>query len=113
MRIAIVCLAALALAGCSQQKGSVLGKSPDGGQIVAVNQLKPASTPVTLHGTMIEKCPVAGCWFMLRDKTGVVKVDTKHSGFTVTNVPVNAEVTVAGTVKEAGERVVVASGMSY
>ncbi len=113
MRIAIACLASLALAGCSQQKSSVLGKAPVGGQIVAVNQLKPAAAPVMLHGTMIEKCPVAGCWFMLRDKTGVVKVDTKHSGFTVTNVPVNAEVTVAGTVKETGERIVVASGMSY
>src|SRR5437016_10702195 len=74
-------LLAVGIAGCDLHKTSRLGKAPSDGQIVTVSSLKPAATMVTLHGTMVEKCPVAGCWFMLRDKTGVVKVDTKRSGF--------------------------------
>jgi uncharacterized protein YdeI (BOF family) len=102
------------LAGCQAKQSTVFGAAPAAGPIVVVRDLKPAaSAPVILQGTMIEKCPVAGCWFMLRDKTGVIKVDTKGAGFVVSNVPLNTEVTVTGTFDGSGERRVVATGMRY
>jgi uncharacterized protein YdeI (BOF family) len=63
---------------------------------------------------MIEKCPTAGCWFRLRDGTGVIKVDTKSAGFVVVNVPVDQKMTVAGKVVADGDEVVVeATGISF
>jgi uncharacterized protein YdeI (BOF family) len=63
---------------------------------------------------MVEKCPVAGCWFRLRDHTGTIKVDTKSAGFVVVDVPLEQKMTVAGTVTSDGDEVVLAAtGVSY
>ena len=63
---------------------------------------------------MAKKCPVAGCWFMLQDKTGTIKVDTKNAGFVVVDVPLNTALTVAGRVVTNGnERLIEASGVRY
>ncbi len=114
-----------ALAGCRGESGSVLGKPPGSPgslglhwqdsitTVSAVSALKAPMSPVTLRGTMIEKCPVAGCWFMLRDKTGIIKVDTKAAGFVVSEVPLNTEMTVAGMPVTTGERRIAASGLRY
>lgn len=92
----------------------VLGTPPrQAAAIMAVRDLKPATGAVTLQGTMIEKCPVAGCWFVLRDKTGAIKVDTKDAGFVVTEVPLGASVTVGGTLAANGERRIAATGLLY
>jgi hypothetical protein len=121
LALAAISLSALALAGCSRAGGSVLGKDPgtDSRAQSTVKDLK-SGGPSRLTGVMYEKCPVAGCWFMLRDNTGVIRVDTKAAGFTVTDVPVNTQVTVSGTIKGsheagkgAGERILAASGMRY
>jgi len=115
--VVIAALPALAaLAGCSQAVGAAshtMGKPPAGGTIITVADVKPLGKAVTLHGTMIEKCPVAGCWFMLRDKTGVIKIDTKNAGFVVSEVPVNTEVTVSGIPAKSGEPRIAASGIRY
>ena len=100
------------LAGCARAGGTVLGADPGAGASTPVKELKTASVS-TISGVMYEKCPAAGCWFMLRDKTGVIRVDTKAAGFTVTDVPVNTEVTVKGSVKDSGERILAATGLRY
>jgi uncharacterized protein YdeI (BOF family) len=108
--------AMVVLAGCNgsdSTPGCTMGKAPADGPIVSVADVKPVGAPVTVHGTMIEKCPVAGCWFMLRDKSGVIKVDTKNAGFVVSDVPVNTEVTVSGVAAKTGERRIAAIGMRY
>ena len=67
-----------------------------------------------LNGVMIEKCPTAGCWFRLRDSTGVIKVDTKSAGFVVVNVPLDTKITVAGKVVADGQDVQIeATGIRY
>src|ERR1019366_98327 len=78
--VAWVCL--LLIAGCHQPNSTVLGKAPEG-EPRTISSVKTGDAPpqVTLQGVMIEKCPVAGCWFRLRDSTGVIKVDTKLAGF--------------------------------
>ena len=69
---------------------------------------------VTVDGVMIEKCPVAGCWFRLRDGTGVIKVDTKSAGFVVVDVPLKSRVTVAGRVLVEGDEIVIeATGVRF
>jgi uncharacterized protein YdeI (BOF family) len=87
-----------------------LGKAPAGdpSTILAVTAGDTAPQ-VTVSGIMIEKCPVAGCWFRLRDSTGVIKVDTKPAGFVVVSVPLESTVTVAGKVVAEGDEVVIAA----
>ena len=92
-----------------------MGKAPKG-ELRTVLSVNAGETPpeVTLHGVMIEKCPVAGCWFRLRDRTGVIKVDTKSAGFVVVKVPLETPLTVAGKVAMDGDQIVIeATGIRY
>ncbi len=101
--------------GCHKPQGTVLGKSPNG-EPHTILSARAGTTPpqVTVSGAMIEKCPVAGCWFRLRDKTGVIKVDTKSAGFVVVGVPLESRVTVTGKVLADGDDVVIeATGIRY
>jgi hypothetical protein len=107
-----VVVAAL-LAGCSSTQPAVLGKAPSDGAITPISAITQSAKPQTIQGVMIDKCPVAGCWFHVRDNSGVVKVDTKYSGFVVMDVPVNSRVTVSGVYQAGSEQALVASGMSY
>ena len=110
---AVTCLV-LATA-CHQPQGTVLGKPPKG-EPQTILAVRSGDTPpqVTLSGVMIEKCPVAGCWFRLRDRTGVIKVDTKSAGFVVVKVPMESQMTVTGKVVADGDEVVIeATGVRY
>ena len=104
----------LLLAGCGPGAQTTLGATPNGSlvPVSAIVQSKSAQT-VTLRGEMIEKCPVAGCWFKLRDQTGVVKVDTKAAGFVVTDVPLHTQMTVQGTFAPGEAAQVDATGLRY
>lgn len=96
--LGFLALLALAAGGCCPPGGNLLGKEFGAAPVVAVRDARAARAPVTLRGTMTEKCPVAACWFRLKDRTGVMKVDLKAAGFTVTDVPEGAEVTVSGII---------------
>jgi uncharacterized protein YdeI (BOF family) len=120
-RIALTTIAAAltvccgALVGGCQQSATTLGQFSElpRQEVVAVRHARQALN-VSIHGTMVEKCPVAGCWFKLRDSTGIVKVDCKGAGFTVTNVPLQTEMTVSGKVADDGsEKLLDASGLRY
>ncbi len=94
-----------------------MGEAPPSAASAVVSEAtksKPG-TRCTLSGEMTEKCPVAGCWFMLRDKSGVVRIDTKASGFVVTSVPLHSRVTVTGSVAGGAgmETTVAATGIRY
>lgn len=102
-------------AGCATSQSHSLGAAFTPAAPLAVQALsaqKPAA-PVLVEGEMIEKCPVAGCWFVLKDKTGVVRVDTKGAGFVVSDVPVHAHLTVAGTVTPGTQPSIAATGVRY
>src|SRR2546426_844155 len=101
--------------GCHKPQGTVLGKSPNGEPHTILSARAGATPPqVTVSGAMIEKCPVAGCWFRLRDKTGVIKVDTKSAGFVVVDVPLRSRVIVAGRVVAEGDDIVLeATGVRF
>ena len=103
------------LAGCSKAGTTVLGQPPSGQpQTVIAARVSHDSNPVVLQGVLIEKCPVAGCWFRLRDQSGVIKVDTKVAGFVVTSVPLETRLTVAGKITAQGdERTLEATGLRY
>jgi uncharacterized protein YdeI (BOF family) len=103
------------IAGCKRQEGTVLGKRP-AGEVRTVIAVKAGDTPqnVSVEGVMVEKCPVAGCWFRVNDGTGTIKVDTKSAGFVVVQVPLEIKVTVSGKVQQEGEETVIeASGLRY
>lgn len=103
------------VSGCANQGRTVLGTAPEGQPLtVAAAQAVAVKQPVTVRGKMVEKCPVAGCWFMLKDTSGVIKVDTKSAGFVVLDVPVGADMTVCGKAAANGaERMVEATGVRY
>ncbi len=116
MRCFLICLVLATVAvGCHKPQGKVLGKAPatEPRTILAV---RAGDTPsqVTLSGVMIEKCPIAGCWFKLRDDTGIIKVDTKSAGFVVVNVPLETKLTVAGKIVTEGNEITLeATGVRY
>lgn len=120
-RFAVVAMAALAFllavggGGCSERGSRVLGTAVDGAPVpIASLQPGESAAPVVVAGRMTEKCPVAGCWFMLRDASGTIKVDTKGAGFVVVDVPTESAVVVAGRVSTNGsERVIEATGLRY
>jgi uncharacterized protein YdeI (BOF family) len=100
--------------GCGVRQSSHLGATVDASHLTAVKGIEHASGPITLRGTMVEKCPVAACWFRLKDDTGVVKVDVKTSNFTVADVPLGATVTVTGKpVTTGGEPYLAGTGLTY
>jgi uncharacterized protein YdeI (BOF family) len=115
MRLLLLSICAALLAGCSGRESKILGTAVEG---VAVNIASipqtTADSRIVLHGTMTKKCPVAGCWFVLKDETGTIKVDTKNGGFAVIDVPLNTSLTVAGRVVMNGrERLIDATGVCY
>ena len=112
--VAWVCV--FLVVGCHKPNSTVLGKAPEG-EAQTISSLKTGDTPpqVTIQGVMIEKCPVAGCWFYLRDSTGVIKVDTKLAGFVVLDVPLKSRLTVMGkkVVADGNEITIEATGVRY
>jgi uncharacterized protein YdeI (BOF family) len=103
------------MAGCGKAPETTLGVQPASATTVTVKELANASKDqkVTLRGEMIEKCPVAGCWFILRDKTGTVRVDTKAAGFVVSEVPLHTTMTVSGAATPGTQPGLSATGLSY
>ena len=114
--LVLVLLACLVLAtACRKSSATVLGKAPKG-QPRSILSVRAGDTPpqVTISGIMIEKCPVAGCWFRLSDPSGTIKVDTKSAGFVVVDVPLQRQVTVTGQVTTEGSDVILeATGLRY
>ena len=105
----------LSVVSCRQQNATMFGR-PAEQRVSTVAAVREAASSqnVTLSGVMIEKCPVAGCWFRLRDKTGIIKVDTKSGGFAVVNVPLAAKVIVSGKIVAAGAEITLdATGLRY
>lgn len=115
--IRVICiLGVVALLGaCGKPQGKVLGKAPRG-EPQTILAVRDGITPpdVTLRGKIIEKCPTAGCWFYLADRTGAIKVDTKIAGFVITKITLQTEVTVSGKiVHEGNEPVLQATGLRH
>ena len=105
-------LLALTVMGCTQPGEHLLGTEPSMRPVCTISALKSATAPITLLGTMTDKCPTAACWFHLKDTTGIIKVDVKAAGFTVTDVPNGTEMRVFGRYsKETGE--VEATGLRW
>lgn len=110
-------VALLMLAGCQSAPQHTLGKPDADAKAASVGSLMTASvpsSPVLVRGTLVEKCPVTGCWFKLRDKSGTIKIDLRASGATAAEIGLGAEVTVTGKpTRAADEAVVEASGVTY
>lgn len=105
----------LACSACTRQEARILGKPP-AGQVETILAVRDGITPpdVTLRGTLVEKCPTAGCWFILKDRTGLIKVDTKAAGFAVTGIPLETDVTVSGRLAYHDDAATLtASGLKY
>jgi uncharacterized protein YdeI (BOF family) len=108
-----VCMAPLS--GCGSRQETTRGTALPAVAVSTVAQLAhiERARPVLLHGEMVDKCPMAGCWFMLRDKTGIVRVDTKAAGFVVSDVPLHTTLTVAGKVTPGTQPGVAATGIRF
>lgn len=99
--------------GCVDREANALGGPVNGAvSSIAEAQQTNLNAAVVLRGTMKLKCPTAGCWFMLEDSTGIIKVDTKSAGFVMVDIPVNSLLLVAGGVVTNGsERIIEATGL--
>ena len=104
----------LLLNGCSRSPGLLGAFAP--GPVLSIGAVRSAATAqaVNVKGTLVEKCPVAGCWFYLQDESGRIKVDTKTAGFVVLDVPVGTKVEVSGTVlRDGNEALLGAQGLKF
>lgn len=99
--------------GCARPAVAMGKPQVVGTQPATVKELSRASAPVALHGVMVEKCPVSACWFRLQDDTGTVRVDVRSAGFTVTDIPQGATVTVWGKPTKDTEPGLTAQGLQY
>ena len=114
--VLLLCAFTLCLLGCKAHtpEPRLLGKPELTLQPASVKELNTrAKQTVTIKGEMVEKCPVAGCWFVLKDKTGTVRVDTKSAGFVVTDVPLHTSLTVTGVVNKGDQTTLKAMGVAY
>jgi uncharacterized protein YdeI (BOF family) len=107
--------ALVALPACRKAGSDVLGTAPSANPTPILAALASGpGTEATIQGVLVEKCPVAGCWFVLHDATGTVRVDTKSAGFVVVDVPLNSRLVVAGRwIREGNETNLAASGVRY
>ncbi len=106
------------LVGCSRSGESVRGIAPAASAVSMVKSVHEAiklqpTERVTVEGEMVEKCPTAGCWFKLRDRTGIVLVDTKVAGFVVSDLPLHTHILVEGHTMVGAEATVAATGIRY
>lgn len=114
-RYVVGLLAGLALVGCGPREPHVLGVAPASEKVVTMSEAAkaPAAQKIKIEGEMVEKCPAAGCWFVLRDKTGTLRVDTKGADFVVTDVPLRTTMTVAGKIVQGETPTLAATGARY
>lgn len=105
----------LIVVGCSRPGSHLLGRAPEGSPIsLDAARHTAVGTPVTVEGVMVEKCPEAGCWFILKDASGTLRVDTKTAGFVVLDVPLHQTLSVSGELVTNGtETLLAATGVRY
>ncbi len=114
MRFSFCLLISFLLCGCSKHQSTLGRFSP--AQPVSISALAATSSSDSLvvSGKLVEKCPVAGCWFYLEDKTGRIKVDTKSAGFVVLDIPLGTAIEVSGVVARDGtEKLIEAQGLKF
>lgn len=114
-RICALVAGSILLAGCGPAGGKVKGTAPLGKpRTILAAQAGDTPRELVFEGKIIEKCPVAGCWFRLDDDSSVIKVDTKTAGFVVTDLPLQTRVTVGGKLVHEGEETILeATGIRY
>ena len=93
------------LAGCRVPESLLLGVAPleTPQSTVRAMLTEKHTAPLRLQGTIVEKCPVSGCWFRLKDDSGTVLVDLKPAGLTAAEIPVGTKVMAVGTVQREGD----------
>lgn len=114
-RFLVVSALAFLLPACGPSGPVVLGREPAGESRRVEEVLRgPTNAVQVVRGTLVEKCPVAGCWFVLKDGSGTLHVDTKAAGFVVVDVPLRTELTVSGRLERDGDGwQLVAEGLRY
>lgn len=101
-------------AGCHHAAPKTMGAPLASASFITVKEIKASKgKTVLIKGTMVEKCPVSGCWFKLKDGGGIVKIDAKAAGFVVTEIPLHTEITASGKVIDADNPTILATGIRY
>lgn len=92
-----------------------MGIAPAGKpQTTAEVRTASVGSPVVVRGEMVEKCPTSGCWFVLKDGKGTMKVDLAATKFVAVDVPLHSTVTVGGKAAGTGDgRFLDANGLRY
>lgn len=58
-----------------------------------------AGQDVTIEGTIEKECPSTGCWAIVKDDTGQIRIDTQAGGFTLPLRSEGSRIKVQGLVK--------------
>ncbi|MHB8997225.1 MAG: OB-fold nucleic acid binding domain-containing protein [Armatimonadota bacterium] len=58
-----------------------------------------AGQDVTIEGTIEKECPSTGCWAIVKDDSGQIRIDTQAGGFTLPLRSEGSRIKVQGIVK--------------
>ena len=103
------------ISGCSREEryGQDISKDAPLVKVKDIH-LNPAlkGRVVNLEGKIVSQCLSIGCWFLLRDDTGVIPIDLAPSDLSITTknqIGRNAKVT--GMVEKNGDYKIIAQGV--
>ncbi len=77
-----------------------LGNTDGGAAVVAIGEINPelVGQTVAIEGTIEQECPHSGCWAVIKDATGSIRIDTQKGGFALPLHREGSHVRVVGAV---------------
>ena len=82
-------------------------QTASGPQTVAIGEITAdqAGQTVQIEGTIIKECPHSGCWAIIEDETGEIRIDTKKGAFALPLGREGSDIKVVGAleVKDNGD----------
>lgn len=89
-----------------QQAGvSIVASVSDGeSEIVSFNLQHTFETPMTgpREGPALQQCPHSGCWAVIDDGTGQIRIDTQKGGFALPLKREGSQIHVVGKLEQTG-----------
>ncbi len=99
--VPLIAVAVVAAAGwyALRPKAETFGRYATDAQIVRIGDLDQTHVGqrAAIEGKIVEECPHSGCWAVIEDATGQIRIDTNKGGFAL---PLHRE---GSTIRVVGE----------
>jgi uncharacterized protein YdeI (BOF family) len=83
--VPLIVVAAIAAAGwyVLRPQAETFGRYSTDADVVSIGDLNETHVghTVAIEGTIVTECPHSGCWAVIEDSTGQIRIDTNKGGF--------------------------------